>query len=280
MRAAVLGSPVAHSLSPVLHRAAYAYLGLDWTYEAVECDVAGLPDFVARLTSQWAGLSLTMPLKTAVLGLLDESDEPTRLAAAANTLLLRDGRRVGANTDVPGMVAALAERGVGGGGSGRATVLGAGATARSALVSLAAAGFSSADVLARRPGAAGDLVATGVKVGVQVRVHDWSGAAGLLGDGPAGPADLVVSTVPRGAADVLTAAVPGRPGLLFDVLYDPWPTPLAAAWAAAGGVVVGGLDLLVHQAVGQVRLMTRCAAGADELVAVLRPAGRAALAAR
>ncbi|MFI5099653.1 MAG: shikimate dehydrogenase, partial [Actinomycetes bacterium] len=142
MRAAVLGSPVAHSLSPVLHRAAYAYLGLDWTYEAVECDEAGLAGFVAGLTAQWAGLSLTMPLKTAVLGLLDETDEPIRLARAANTLLLRDGRRVGANTDVPGMVAALAELGVGGGGAGRATVLGAGATARSALVSLAAAGYS------------------------------------------------------------------------------------------------------------------------------------------
>jgi shikimate dehydrogenase len=277
MRAAVLGSPVAHSLSPVLHRAAYAYLHLDWTYDAVECDEAALAGFVAGLSGDWAGLSLTMPLKTAVLGLLDEADEPTRLAGAANTLLLREGRRVGANTDVPGMVAALAERGVVGGGSGRATVLGAGATARSAVVSLAEAGYVRADVVARRPAVAADVVATGAAVGVQVRVHDWPGAAGLLRNDPA---DLVVCTVPRGAADALAAAVPPRPSPLFDVLYDPWPTPLAAAWEAAGGLVVGGLDLLVHQAVGQVRLMTGCAAGADELVAVLRPAGRGALAAR
>lgn len=274
MRAAVLGSPVAHSLSPVLHRAAYAHLELDWTYEAIECDAAGLPAFVAGMTGEWAGLSLTMPLKTAVLGLLDEADEATRLAGAANTLLLRHGRRLGANTDVPGMVAALAERGVAGGGSSRAAVLGAGATARSAVVSLAAAGYPDVDVVARRPDEAAELVATAAAVGVRVRLHPWDGAAALLG------ADLVVSTVPKGAADALAGHVPPRPGSLFDVVYDPWPTPLASGWAAAGGLVLGGLDLLVHQAAGQVRLMTGCTAGVDELVAVLRPAGLAALSAR
>jgi shikimate dehydrogenase len=274
MRAAVLGSPVAHSLSPALHRAAYAFLHLDWSYDAIECDEAGLAELVTGLSQEWVGLSLTMPLKTAVLALLDEADEPTRLAGAANTLLLGGGRRSGANTDVPGMIAALAEHGISGGGSGRATVLGAGATARSAVVSLAAAGYASVDVVARRPAAAGDVVTTGSAVGTDVQVHGWEAGGLLL------RADLVVSTVPRGAADGVVAAVPGRAGALFDVLYDPWPTPLAAAWQAAGGLVVGGLDLLVHQAAEQVRLMTGCAAGVDELVAVMRPAGRAALSAR
>jgi shikimate dehydrogenase len=276
MKAAVLGSPVAHSLSPVLHRAAYAHLHLDWTYEAVECRERDLPALVAGLGPQWAGLSLTMPLKTAVLPLLDEADEATELAGAANTLLLRDGRRVGANTDVPGMVAALAESGVRGprGARGRALVIGAGATARSAVVSLALAGYRAVDVVARRPEAVAGLVRVAERVGTEIAVHPWDAVGPLLAEG------LVVCTVPAGGADLLAGQVPARPGLLFDVVYSPWPTPLAAAWAASGGTVIGGLDLLVHQAAGQVLLMTGCAVGADELVAVMRPAGAAALASR
>ena len=278
MRAAVLGSPIAHSLSPALHRAAYALIGLDWTYEAVECDAAALPGFVAALTPQWAGLSLTRPCKVAVVDLLDEFDEWTRLTGAANTLVLRDGRRLGANTDVSGLVGALAEAGVHRGGAARATVLGAGATARSAVVSLAAAGYPGVDVAARRPQATAELAATADAVGIDVRVHPWTAAASLLG------ADLVVCTVPMGAADELAATLgPGGPQALqtlFDVVYDPWPTVLATAWAARGGRVLSGLDLLVHQAVGQVQLMTGCSVQPGQLVAVMRAAGMAALSAR
>src|SRR5438874_13146920 len=137
MRAAVLGSPIAHSLSPVLHRAAYALLGLDWTYEAVECTADRLAAFVDGLDGQWAGLSLTMPLKTAVLPLLDTADSTVARAGAANTLVLREGRRDGANTDVPGLVAALSERDA---AASHAAVLGGGATARSAVVSRAEIG--------------------------------------------------------------------------------------------------------------------------------------------
>src|SRR4051794_12969885 len=99
-RAAVLGSPIAHSLSPALHRAAYIELGLDWTYDAIECDEAALPAFVQSLDASWVGLSLTMPLKRAVLPLLAEMSETVRLTGAANTVLFRDGRTVGDNTDV------------------------------------------------------------------------------------------------------------------------------------------------------------------------------------
>jgi shikimate dehydrogenase len=274
MRAAVLGSPVAHSLSPVLHRAAYAYLGLRWRYDAIECDAAHLAGFVAGLTGDWAGLSLTMPLKAAVLPLADSVDAAAVAAGAANTLVLRDGRRAAANTDVPGMVAALAEHAVGPSSAGSVAVLGAGATARSAVVSLAAAGWTAVDVAARRPEAAAPLVRTGAAVGTEVRVGGWADAAELLAY------DLVVSTVPAGAADALAARVPSGPRVLFDVLYEPWPTPLAAAWSAAGGTVVGGLDLLVQQAAGQVRLMTGCDVPEAELVAVMRPAGLVALASR
>ena len=274
MRAAVLGSPVAHSLSPVLHRAAYAHLGLRWRYDAIECEATQLAAFVASLSAEWAGLSLTMPLKTAVLPLADSVDDAAAAAGAANTLVLRDGRRDAANTDVPGMVAALAEHGVGPGSAGTVALLGAGATARSAVVSLARAGWTAVDVAARRPEAAGDLVGTGDAVGAEVRVGRWPEAAELLAY------DLVVSAVPAGAADALAGAVPTGPGVLFDVLYDPWPTPLAAAWSAAGGHVVGGLELLVQQAAEQVRLLTGTDASAADLVAVMRPAGLAALAAR
>lgn len=263
--AAVLGSPIAHSLSPALHRAAYAHLGLDWTYEARECDVAALPGLIAGLGPEWAGLSLTMPLKAAVLTLLDDVDPVARQTGAANTVILRDGRRYGANTDVPGLAAALAERGIVATGPG--SILGGGATARSAVASLVSAGWTDITVYARRP----DALPTG---SANVQVRSWA-------DAPAGlSAALVVATVPAGAADGLADAVPAQPGTLFDVVYDPWPTALAARWAERGGAVLGGLDLLVHQAALQVILMTGTQTAAAELVPVMRAAGEAALAAR
>jgi shikimate dehydrogenase len=278
MRAAVLGSPIAHSLSPVLHRAAYAYLGLDWDYDARVCDEAALPALLAALGPEWAGVSLTMPLKTAVLALLDEVDPVARQSAAANTVVLRQGRRLGFNTDVPGMVAALAERGVRPGGP--AAVLGGGATARSAVLAVAQAGWTDIVVYSRRPvtlqwqraALPEEMFLAGVRL---------AGADLSLGHVSASlRSDLVVSTLPRGVSDAFTDQVPGGLGTLFDVLYDPWPTPLATAWAERGGAVIGGLDLLVHQAALQVVLMTGATAPVADLVAVMRPAGQAALDAR
>ena len=270
MRAAVLGSPVAHSLSPVLHRAAYVYLGLDWTYEARECGAAGLPGLFAGLGPEWAGLSLTMPLKAAVIPLLDDIDRVALRAGAVNTVLLHGGRRAGLNTDVPGMTAALAERGVV--PSGTVTVLGAGATARSALVSLATAGWQAVTVYARRPELADSLRLALDGDAVELTVRPWDQApAGLA-------APLVVSTVPAGVADPLADCDLPESSTLFDVVYAPWPTRLAARWLATGGAVVGGLDLLVHQAALQVVLMTRTQAPVAELVEIMRDAGLAALA--
>ncbi|KNB49855.1 shikimate dehydrogenase [Streptomyces caatingaensis] len=270
-RAAVLGSPIAHSLSPVLHRAAYAELGLtEWTYERFEVDEAGLPGFVAGLGPEWAGLSLTMPLKRAVIPLLDEVSATARSVEAVNTVLFtEDGRRVGDNTDIPGLVAALRERGVE--KTPAAAVLGAGATASSALAALA--GICSGEVTAyvRSPERAAEMRQWGERLGVDVRVADWARAAEAF------EAPLVIATTPAGATDALTGAVPERPGTLFDVLYEPWPTPLAAAWSARGGTVLGGLDLLVHQAVLQVERMTGAVRAP---LAAMRAAGEAALAAR
>lgn len=263
-RAAVLGHPIAHSLSPVLHRAAYARLGLDWTYEAVDVEAAKLGSFVDSCGPEWVGLSLTMPLKHAVLPLLDEADDVVTLVGAANTLLWRDGRRVGANTDVGGLVAALREQGITT-IEGPVTILGAGATAASTLAAIARLGAREVSLYARRPEAADPLRSLAKRLELELEVASWSTADTALG------ADLVLSTVPTGAADALAGGVPLLPGLLFDVVYAPWPTPLAAAWAGRGGRVSSGLDLLVHQALDQVRLMT----GQQVDVTVLR-AGLAA----
>ncbi|MER6120125.1 shikimate dehydrogenase [Streptomyces sp. NPDC001743] len=270
-RAAVLGSPIAHSLSPVLHRAAYSALGLDdWTYDRFEIDEQALPGFVEGLDETWTGLSLTMPLKRAILPLLDSVSETAASVEAVNTVVFtEDGRPVGDNTDIPGMIAALRERGIE--KTESAAVLGAGATASSALAALSriCAGPVTAYVRSRERG--DEMRGWGARLGVDVRIADWAEAEQAL------HAPLIIATTPAGATDGLTDAVPDRPGALFDVLYEPWPTPLASAWAARGGAVVGGLDLLVHQAVLQVEQMT---GRAPAPLAAMRQAGEEALAAR
>lgn len=249
-RAAVLGSPIAHSLSPVLHRAAYRELGLaDWSYDRFEVDEESLTGFLDGLGPEWAGLSLTMPLKRAVIPLLDGVTETAASVEAVNTVVFaRDGRRTGDNTDIPGMVAALRERGIEQVDS--AAILGAGATASSALAALARICTGEVVAYVRSAERAAEMRQWGERLGVEVRTADWADAAEAL------RAPLVIATTPAGTTDALAGAVPERPATLFDVLYDPWPTDLAARWSAYGGAVVGGLDLLVHQAVLQVEQMT------------------------
>ncbi|MEU9482997.1 shikimate dehydrogenase [Streptomyces decoyicus] len=270
-RAAVLGSPIAHSLSPVLHRAAYRELGLsEWTYDRHEVDEAALPAFMERLDATWAGLSLTMPLKRAVIPLLDGISATAASVEAVNTVVLTaDGRRLGDNTDIPGMLAALSERGVR--QVERASVLGAGATASSALAALSRICTGEVTAYVRSRARADEMRGWGERLGVTVRTAAWEDAAAAF------EAPLTIATTPAGTTDALAAAVPERPGTLFDVLYEPWPTTLATAWAARGGAVVGGLDLLVHQAVLQVEQMT---GRSPAPLAAMRTAGEAALAAR
>jgi shikimate dehydrogenase len=267
----VLGSPIAHSLSPALHRAAYAAMGLaGWTYDRFEVGEDALPGFLAGLDpARWAGLSLTMPLKRAVIPLLDGISPTAASVEAVNTVVFGpDGRR-GDNTDIPGLLAALRERGITQVPS--AAVLGAGATASSALAALARIGTGEVTAYVRGPARAAEMRQWGERLGVAVRTADWADAQKALGE------PLVVNTTPAGAADHLAGAAPGRPGALFDVLYHPWPTPLAAAWSARGGTVLGGLDLLVHQAVLQVERYT---GRTDVPLAAMRAAGEAALGGR
>ena len=272
MKAAVLGSPIAHSLSPALHRAAYAVLGLDdWSYEAIECDEGGLAALIAGLGPEWAGLSLTMPLKRTVLPLLRHVDRLAVATGGANTVVFQPDGRHGYNTDVHGIVHARAEAGAWTGGS--VTILGAGATACSALAALPEFGAERADVVVRDPARASGLLATAERVGVGVRLRDFA----ALAAGP--PAGLLISTVPAGAADSYAAQVRATghaPGAVLDVVYSPWPTELAAACAEAGSVVASGFAMLLHQAASQVELMT----GKPAPLEAMRAAGEAVLARR
>lgn len=278
MQAAVWGSPIAHSLSPALHRAAYAELGLDWAYGRREVDAAALPAAVAELDDSWAGVSLTMPLKQAVLPLLAQASELALAVGAVNTLLPvpgRPGAWRGENTDVHGVVAALAEAGVQRAES--AAVLGGGATAASAVAALAQLGVAEPVVLVRSVERARALLDVAERLGVRVRLQPWGdaghAAAVLAGCG------AVVSTAPAGAADAVAAALVdsgARPaGALLDVVYSPWPTALARAWGRLGAPVVGGFSMLVHQAERQVELMT----GREAPLEAMRTAGEAAMAA-
>ena len=278
-RAAVLGSPVEHSLSPVLHAAAYRILGLAWSYQAIECDEAHLPGVINDLDESFVGLSLTMPLKRAILPLLDEMSDLARAVGAANTVLIEGLgpflRRRGENTDVPGMVAAIraARPDAGGAGiaGGNCVILGAGGTAAAAVAALRELGVTRPTVVVRNRDRAGELLDAADRLGVVPDLVDWPGQAALAS------AELVISTVPAGATDFLAQDVALRSGqLLFDVLYEPWPTPFAAAAQASGAQVIGGLELLVWQAAFQVELMT----GRPAPVDAMRAAGQAAIGSR
>jgi shikimate dehydrogenase len=269
-KAAVLGSPIAHSLSPALHRAAYARLGLDgWSYQAIECDAAGLPGRLSDCGPRWAGLSLTMPLKRAVLPLLDRADPVTAATGCANTVVFSGGSRLGYNTDVAGLVTALAEVGLDRPPDG-ALVLGGGATACSALAALAQVGLRQAAVAVRDPARAAGLLAAASRLGMNIELCPF---------GKEPEAELLIATVPAGAADLYAERLRGNahpPRFVMDVVYHPWPTPLAVAAGQAGSVAVSGFELLLHQAARQVELMTGRAAP----VQAMRDAGLAELARR
>jgi len=271
VKAAVLGAPIAHSLSPVLHRAAYQALGLTgWSYEAIECDAARLPAVLDGCGPDWAGLSLTMPLKRAVLPLLDQAEPLAREVGAANTVVLRGGRRRGHNTDVPGMIAALAEAGLTGlAGPATVLILGGGATACSALAAARGLGAAAVTAAVRDPARATDLLAAAGRLGITVTLTSFEAPEVTA-------ASVLISTVPAGAADFHAERI-GRghlvPSYLLDVVYHPWPTPLADAARKAGTAVAGGFDLLLHQAAGQVTLMT----GKPAPLAAMRTAGASAL---
>ncbi|WP_136056772.1 shikimate dehydrogenase [Microbacterium sp. K24] len=242
-RLAVWGDPIAHSKSPALHAAAYDVLGLDWEYDRRQVNAAGFAESLGGLDATWRGLSLTMPLKEEAFRAATTRDAHAELTGAVNTLLFGDDI-AGYNTDVGGIVDALAEAGVTTVRSVR--ILGAGATAASALVAAAELGAERVEVSARRPERAAGLVVLGDRLGVTVEPRAL--------DDSALDADLTIATLPSGIAlpPEISGPLAARGGTLFDAAYAPWPSALAVAWG--GGRVVSGLGMLLHQAVRQIRI--------------------------
>lgn len=273
LRCAVLGAPVAHSLSPTLHRAGYEALGLDgWSYDAVEVPAGRLAAFLGELTpptgwppGSWRGLSLTMPLKREAMGLLGGTVSSVShrgaLVGAVNTLVRTSYGWAGDNTDYPGAVAAVRERWSE--PVTRGAILGAGATAASTGLALVELGAREVALLARDVTRASETVAVISQHPARPRVYVLPLAASP-------DVDVLVSTIPAAAQTPDLVARWQDVPLLFEVVYDPWPTPLVAA---ARGTVVAGLDLLIHQAVLQFELFT----GVSAPLAELRAAGERAL---
>jgi len=244
-RLAVWGDPIAHSRSPLLHAAAYATLGLDWEYGRDRVDEASFAGKLEALDATWRGLSLTMPLKHAAARAAIALDDDARATGAVNTLLRGpDGPR-GFNTDVAGLARALAEHGVA--APRRMRILGAGATATSALVSSVRAGAYEVEIRARRPEAADPLVALGAALGAEVRAVPM--------DAPTSEVDATIATLPGGTdLGPIAEELASRGGALVDVVYGGWPTPLAQAWHRQGRPAHDGLGMLLHQALLQVRV--------------------------
>lgn len=278
-RAAVLGHPVSHSLSPVLHRAAYDALGLgDWDYGLHDVDEPDLASFVDGLDHSWAGLSLTMPLKRVALQLVDVVQPLAQVTGAVNTMIFEQGGlTVGANTDVAGLVGALREaepRPVTVGEDlHHGVIIGGGATAASALAALGELGLHRPTILVRNQGRAGAIIRAAALMGVEptyLTLGSPASAQALR------RADVVISTVPGSASSDL-AKLLGPLTLtpqqrLLDVIYQGWPTPLAQTWGGAGGSVASGYLMLLHQACEQVRLMTGKTAPAEQMRSALMAA--------
>ena len=263
-RAAVLGHPIGHSRSPELHRAAYGYLKFDCAYDAIDVEEGAAADFAAAVRQEpgWNGLSVTMPLKSAMAAAVDKLDPLAQALGVINTVTFEPGPGgpvlTGWNTDVAGLVNAL--RHAGAAHAPRAAVLGAGGTATAAVAALTELGCTSVDIYARSfRGEAGGQPAVrevGGRLGTEVVLHGWDAAAAACAE-----ADVVICTLPPHGADGIAgefAALDCRRGgaVLLDAAYDPWPSAIAGAWQAAGGTIVPGLEMLLYQAVEQVRLFT------------------------
>ena len=249
-QAAVLGSPIAHSLSPALHGAAYAVLGLDWQYQAIECTAGEFPDFLAGLGPQWQGLSLTMPVKEVALEVIEQVSDSARAVSAVNTIYRGgDGRTwQAANTDIDGIERALRHAGVS--SVGVAHILGAGATARSCVAALARLGAERLVVHARRAQAAESVAELAHRLGIRASTADLS------------PADLdcdvLMNTLPADVAAPWSEVGARSDTALLDASYHPWPTALAESWTRLRpqAALASGRDMLLWQAVAQVGLMT------------------------
>ena len=282
-RAYVLGHPIAHSLSPALHRAAYAYLGeANLEYDRRDTLPDDLPAIMRGVRNPAgteeapyiAGLSVTMPLKTAVIQYCDELSETARVTGAVNTVYPRGERVLGDNTDVIGIVNALLHAGLKPNPErDEPAVIGGGATAISALTALHKLGYRRASVYARSLHKLGSVQEAADRLGVQLSTV---ALAEFPAEQKARRHNPVISTLPARAADEWASQLSGLKGasathqpVLLDVAYNPWPSVLASAWEANGGTVVSGLEMLLYQAVEQVLLFTDCTLQPAELLGLI-----------
>ncbi|MDJ1113754.1 shikimate dehydrogenase family protein [Microbacterium dauci] len=242
----VWGDPIEHSLSPRLHAAAYQLLGWDWTYGRRRVDERSFAGELAGLEGDFRGLSLTMPLKGVAFAAAHTRDTRAEATGAVNTLVRDAAGWRGFNTDVGGIVAAFADAGID--RIDRARIVGAGATATSAVVALAELGADRIEVVARRPEAAAPLVALGAKLGVSVD-------ASSIDQPDSAPMDVTIGTLPGGVvlAEPIAERLAEDGGGLMDVVYGHWPTSLSVAWTRVGLPVQDGTGMLLHQAVRQIR---------------------------
>ena len=282
-RAYVLGHPIAHSLSPALHRAAYAYLGeANLEYDRRDTLPDDLPAIMRGVRNPAgteeapyiAGLSVTMPLKTTVIQYCDELSETARVTGAVNTVYPRGERVLGDNTDVIGIVNALLHAGLKPNHErDEPAVIGGGATAISALTALHKLGYRRASVYARSLHKLGSVQEAADRLGVQLEQVSLADLPQNLAERGHHP---VISTLPARAADEWASQLSGLKGasathqpVLLDVAYNPWPSVLASAWEANGGTVVSGLEMLLYQAVEQVLLFTDRTLSEGELLGLV-----------
>jgi shikimate dehydrogenase len=265
IKAAVLGSPISHSLSPLLHNTAYAQLGIQGSYEAIEVNAGGLDKFMDGRDATWTGFSLTMPLKEEAIEYADHVDELAKRINSANTLYRDGGVWRATSTDVIGFSQALKSHKIA--IKGHVVILGAGATARAAA---AACDGSAAHITVINRSLSRVQGMSDAVIDSELRFLNWDNLS-VLSD-----ADLVISTVPAGVTDSIE--LPQKPTApFFEALYKPWPTPASALWASRGGFVIDGLDLLIHQAIAQIQIFTGKVFDSSAMYAQLRSVGLAAL---
>jgi shikimate dehydrogenase len=252
-RFGVLGSPIAHSKSPNIHSAAYRVLNNGWSYDRNEVVKGGLKRFIENDNHFHDGFSLTMPLKENAFTLADETDDNSKLTGACNTLLRSDGRWLGFNTDIFGIKQAISQKLQSAPSS--SLVLGSGATAYSAVVAISQiAPASVLKIYARNKKTRAELISFAMSLGIKASRCRFIFRA--LRD-----SELTISTLPGRAFDDISeklkkkkSLIPG--GLLLDVAYDPWPSKLAAFWSSRDQPVVSGLEMLIWQALAQIRIFT------------------------
>lgn len=265
IRGAVLGSPISHSLSPILHRTAYEKLGVHGQYQAIDVTKEKLKEFIAGLDEAWTGLSLTMPLKEEILSIADEVDELALRINSANTLIRSSVGWKALSTDVNGFTQALIAHGVT--DFKTVIILGSGATARAAAASCDAP-HREIIIIHRSPHR--EAAMRKAVTHANLEFVDW--------DSDLTEVDLLINATPAGVADAYSEKLDGPiQGVFFEALYKPWPTKMLAKWRALGGFGIDGLDLLIHQGIDQVEIMTGKSIQRAILAPVLRTACLAAM---